>query len=204
MKKLMYVVGLAASMMLLGCKGEKGDIGPAGTNGTNGNNGKDGSNGINGKDGNPNVQVASDVSFLGTSWVGFGTSGNIGRYLYQNISNERLIAFNPKLTNSFVDSCYTYGTILCYMQVTSSSLQQLPLTIPYSGYTRTFSFVVYKTNFGTSIDLKIEDSDLNPTPPSVVTVFKFVFIKGDPNARTEIPNFKSYEEVKQFYNLSEK
>lgn len=34
MKKLIYVVGLAASMMLLGCKGEKGDIGPAGTNGT--------------------------------------------------------------------------------------------------------------------------------------------------------------------------
>lgn len=139
---------------------------------------KEGPEGPAGRDGNANVVssigVATSWTYINPSWV------------------QRFSV--PAITQEIVNS----GAVLVYVQSTTGSYSQLPVTVyPSSSYSTTFE-VGY--NVG-EVAIFATDSDLTqPNQPGAAT-FKIVVISASNKLKNPFLDYSNYEEVAKAFDI---
>lgn len=162
------------------CKKEtvEGPQGPAGATG------QTGANGVNGTNGNANIQSYSYVAY-GSDWDSIGVLNQYGcgKIYTMNV---------PAITQSVYDS----GFVFIYME-SDSTVAQLPWTVFYPGYQKTFE-AVHKPGMA---QIRCYTSTLTYPALGLYTYIRVVVGTGQPKIMAPQLNWNNYAEVSKFFNL---
>lgn len=184
MKRMKYISGLGAIILMLGLLACEG---PAGPQGSQGPQGQEGPQGEQGPEGTANVIYSDWIQLSDLSSPADTT------VISRNYTRYQIPA--PELTQEIIDN----GAILVYYKLLGMTTQ-LPFTLAGIGSSEDL-LVTYAPFTPGRITILSQLLDNTPLTLNSNTQFRYILIPGGTPAKKALPDFSNYLETVKYFNI---